>query len=182
MSPITAAAQSVGSHFDDPYLYVGAIALLIWLSLLVMAIYRCAGVMLFCLLGVAVTYGLVANLLSIIGTNFAERLMYLPSAFFIILLAMALARLRTPALIGAMVIILALASLRTFTYARRWNDRLALYEQAARDEPGAVRMYMALAYEYYERGDTTNALATAAQARMITRNTRGSGSFPRHWR
>ncbi len=163
------SGAAIGSvaHFNDPYLYFGALALLIWLSLFVIAIYRRAGVMLFCLLGVAVTYGLVANLLSIIGTNFAERLMYLPSAFFIILVAMALAQLRTPALIGAMVVILALASLRTFTYARRWNDRLALYEQAARDEPGAVRMYMALAYEYYERGDTTNALATATQARTI---------------
>ena len=89
------SGAAIGSvaHFNDPYLYVGVIALLTWLSLFVIAIYRRAGVMLFCLLGVAVTYGLIANLLSIIGTNFAERLMYLPSAFFVILIAMAFSRL-----------------------------------------------------------------------------------------
>jgi len=157
-------------RFDDPYLYAGIIALLLWFILATLALVRRNGVMLFCLLGVAITYGLIGNIVTIIGTNFAERLMYLPSVFFVILVAMGLARLRKTSLIAVMAVILIAASVRTFTYAKRWNDRLALYEHAVKDEPGAVRMYMALAYEYYERGDNDDAIATAAKAREVMPN------------
>ena len=69
---------------------LGAAALALWVALLV----RIAGEALrwaavFCLLAVGITYGMVANVLTLIGTIFAERLMYLPSAFFLILAASA---------------------------------------------------------------------------------------------
>jgi len=154
-------------HFNDPYFYIGIIAVTLWFSLCAIAIFRRNGAMLFCLFGVAFTYGLIGNIVTLIGTNFAERLMYLPSVFFLVLVAMMLSHLSARALGCAMVVILSLASLRTFTYARRWNDRLELYEQAVKDQPGAVRMQMALAKEYFDRGETEKTLRTLEEARRI---------------
>jgi hypothetical protein len=168
---------AIGWHvrMDDPYLCMGIFSLIAWFVLFAIAIYRRNSVMLFCLLGIAITYGLIGNIVTIIGTNFAERLMYLPSVFFVILISMGLARVPTRALIPMMTVILALAIVRSFTYARRWNDRLALYEQAVRDEPGAVRMYMALATEYLERGRVDKAIESAAKARDLM------PQYPRIW-
>ena len=162
-------------HFGDPYFYLGILALVTWFVLLAIAIRRRAGAMLFCLLGVAITYGLIGNIVTIIGTNFAERLMYQPSVFVVILVAMGLSRLPGRAVVGAMTVILALATLRSFTYAKRWNDRRALYEQAIRDRPGAVRLYMYLGTDALERGDVAQAVAAAAQARQVM------PSYPRIW-
>src|SRR5688572_6616148 len=76
---------------DDPYLYLGAAALAAWGVLLVVSLRKRAWATVFCLLAVGVTYGMVANVITLIGTVFAERLMYLPSAFFVVLAAQALA-------------------------------------------------------------------------------------------
>src|SRR6185436_17384613 len=100
------------ARFNDPYLYLGFGAIIVWFSLCAIAIRRRAGVMLFCLLGIAVTYGLIGNIVTIIGTNFAERLMYLPSVFFVILVAMAISRLPSRAIVPVMAILLVLASIR----------------------------------------------------------------------
>jgi len=48
----------------------------------------------FCLMSMALTYALVSNFGIIIGTIFGERLMYFPSAFFVILVAWMLTKLR----------------------------------------------------------------------------------------
>src|SRR5213079_3259134 len=106
-----------------------------WVALIVTAVVRRAGAAAFCLLGVAVTYALAANFLTLIGTIFAERLLYLPSAFLLILVGLAAARLPRRATVAAMAALLALGSLRTFTYARSWNDRLSFYEAALRTQP-----------------------------------------------
>jgi protein O-mannosyl-transferase len=160
---------AIGSvaRFDDPYLYLGIAAIIIWLALCAIALFKRAGVALFCLLGMAITYGLISNLVTIIGTNFAERLMYQPSVFFVILVALALARLPIRPLIPLMVLLLAVASMRSVTYARRWNDRLVLYEQAVLDQPGAIRMYVYLAAEYNQRGDIARAKQTMETAERI---------------
>ena len=154
-------------RINDPYLFLGGIAVLAWLALCAIAIHRRASAMLFCLVALAITYGLVGNIVTIIGTNFAERLMYLPSVFFVMLIAMGLTKLRTRVVAPILILILVLASIRTVTYARRWNDRATLYEQAIRDQPGAVRMYMALATEYLERNQPERAIATIQTAQQI---------------
>jgi hypothetical protein len=163
---------AIGSaaHLDDPYLWLGFLAIVAWLSLCATAVFKRAAVSLFCLIALAMMYGLVGNIVTIIGTNFAERLMYLPSVFIVILIAMALAKLPTRPLVATMIVIISLSSIRTFTYARRWNDRVTLYESAIRDQPGAVRMYMMLAAEYLERGENQKAIETIQRAQRVTPN------------
>src|SRR5581483_9668598 len=106
----------------------------------------------FCLLGVAITYALAANFLTLIGTIFAERLLYLPSAFFLVLVGLGAARLPRGATVAAMALLLSMASLRTMTYARGWNDRLAFYEASLRDQPQSIQLYILAANEAVERG------------------------------
>jgi hypothetical protein len=163
------SGAAIGSvaRLNDPYLYFGIVMIIVWFALCAIAMRRRAGVMLFCLLGLALTYGLVGNIVTLIGTNFAERLMYLPSVFFVILLAIGIGKLPTRVLTPMLAIILVLASIRTFTYARRWNDRLTLYEKGVRDQQGAVRLYMNLATEYLERNQPDQAMQTVQRAQQV---------------
>jgi protein O-mannosyl-transferase len=156
----------------DPYLWLGAAALATWLALSAWCAARRHWPALFCLLGVAATYGLAANLLTLIGTIFAERLMYLPSAFFVMLVGIGAARLRRGAAAGALAVLLVLGSLRTFTYARRWNDRLAFYEQSLREQPDSVQLCLLLSSDARVKGRLDLAEGAIARARRLA---------PDHW-
>ena len=142
-------------HFNDPYLYVGAgvaIACVCILALLATRPRREARAALFCLLAAGVLYGMVGNIISLIGTNFAERLMYLPSAFLVIAAGIAIARLPTALVIAITTIVLLFGSVRTFTYAAEWNDRLRFYEIASGEQPRSVRLHMLVAVEALTEG------------------------------
>jgi hypothetical protein len=164
----------VPSHagIGDAYLYLGAAALGLWAVLLVGAARKRAWPTVFCVLAVGVTYGMVANVLALIGTIMAERLLYLPSAFFVILAAQALARLPRRAAPGALACLLLLASLRTWTYARLWNDRLAIYTASAAAQPRSVQALLLLSNEYRKLGRLDRAEQAAAAARALA---------PDHW-
>jgi hypothetical protein len=153
-------------NFNDPYLYIGIAAVVAWLSLAVFATVKRNGMMLFCVLGLAITYGIVGNIVTIIGTNFGERLMYLPSVFFVLLVAMLLARLPRPIMLVTTALLVTLASARTITYAARWNDRLHFYQQSVAEQPHAIRLYMLLAEEYRRLHELDKAAAVIAQARQ----------------
>src|SRR5207249_4593351 len=79
--------EVIGSHlrFTDPYLYLGAAAGIMWIFACVFAYIRRNWTTFFCLVAFAALYGMIANFLTLIGVNFAERVMYIPSAFFCIL-------------------------------------------------------------------------------------------------
>lgn len=156
----------------DPYLWVGVAALLAWLGLLAWCAARRHWPAVFCLLGVAATYGLVANALTLIGTIFGERLMYLPSAFFLVLVGLGAARLPRRAVVPVVAVLLMLASLRTFTYARRWNDRLAFYEASFREQPRSVQICLLLSSDARVRGRLDLAEQAIAEARRMA---------PDHW-
>ncbi len=162
------SGNAIGSiaHLSDPYLWLGFATIVAWVVLFVTAIRRKAFAMLFCLLALGVTYGLVGNIVSLIGTNLAERLMYLPSAFFLMIVAMGLAKLSTRWLTPTLALLILLGSWRSFTYAQIWNDRLNLYKYAVREQPGAIRMYSWLATEYLNRGQGDRAIATMQQAQQ----------------
>ena len=156
------------AHLSDPYLWTGIAAAVAWCAAMVVALVRRNGAVAFCLLCFAMVYGLIGNIVTIIGTNFGERLMYLPSAFFVILVAIALARLPRPALTTLLVVVLALACVRTFTYAARWNDRLAFLQSQVRAQPRSVRLHLLLADEWirrenYEQADKVMEAARAVQ-------------------
>jgi protein O-mannosyl-transferase len=118
------------------------------------------------LIGFAVT----ANLLFPVGTILGERLAYLPSAGFCLLIALAWARLhaRTP---GWALTILAVAvvglSLRTTLRNLDWRDNFTLYSAALRRVPGSAKMHNAIAAEYANRGQPERAKAEYETALQI---------------
>lgn len=144
----------ITSHqaMDDPYLCAGAIALMVAIGATIAAWRRRAWTVLFLLFCAGLTYFMVSNV-KIIGVVFAERLLYLPSAFVLILLAMALARLPCGVMVAVVAFIVVGWGVRTTTYAARWNDRLTFYERSVADRPRSARLRVLLATDLIERGE-----------------------------
>ena len=157
---------------SDPYLYIGAASLLILLIGTWLALRRRATAILFLLFCAAITYFMVSNV-KLIGVVFAERLLYLPSAFLLILAAMPLARLPVRAAAVITALLLLAGGLRTITYAARWNDRLTLYEKSVEDSPRAARLRILLSYELKRRGQLD-------RARQVIE--RGAELAPDYWK
>ena len=82
-------AGVIGWHvrMSDPYFYLGLMTMVLGLAGCAIAIRRRRWNALFCLISFGLLYGMVSNLPALIGINFAERLMYIPSAFACILAA-----------------------------------------------------------------------------------------------
>jgi tetratricopeptide (TPR) repeat protein len=104
------------------------------------------------------TYSPASNVL-MIATIFGERLMYLPSAFFVILVAAAITRLPRAGGNVLLVALLCLGCVRTWTYVERWNNRDAFYEYSLRQQPKSLMIHILLADADYD----DNQLATAAR-------------------
>ena len=140
----------------DPYLYLGMAALLIWAGATLLSWRRRHWPMLFCLLGFAICYCVIGNFLTLIGTNMADRLMYMPSAFFLLAIALLLARLPRKVLVPLVALLAVLGIARTEAYAWQWNNRIRLYRATARAEPDSERAYSLLADELEDAGDWAN--------------------------
>ncbi len=140
-------------RYREPYVYLGALALLAWAGGLAWAWRRRSWRVAFCLLAAAIAYVLVGNLFFLVAMTMAERVMYLPSAFLLVPLAAALARLPRNAAVAVVVTLAALGAARSFTYARQWDDRLAFYEITIRNQPRCLRIYECLDEEYCRRGN-----------------------------
>jgi protein O-mannosyl-transferase len=139
--------------YRDPYLYIGFAALLVWLVLLVVSVRRRNWAIFFLLIALGLSYVMVGNVVSLIGTNFGERLMYMPSAFFLMIVAAYAARLRTAALAPAMAALLVVGALRTVSYARLWDDPLQLYLAALEHSPRSLKLYDLVREQYEMRHD-----------------------------
>jgi 4-amino-4-deoxy-L-arabinose transferase-like glycosyltransferase len=164
----------ITSHqsMTDPYLYAGAIALILATCATITAWRRRAWTVLFLLFCAGLTYFMVSNV-KIIGVVFAERLLYLPSAFVLILLAMALVRLPRGATVTIVALLVVGWGVRTTTYAARWNDRLTFYERSVADQPRSARLRVLLAGELIDRGDIE-------QARRVIDD--GLALAPEYWK
>jgi hypothetical protein len=159
-------------RLSDPYFWLGVAAFLAWLCFTVIALLHRRGFAAFCLLSLALSYGMIANVIAILGCNMAERWIYLPSAFFLMWLATWIARLPRPARTVLMIALLTLGSIKTFTYARRWNDRLTFYEQSLEEQPRSAQLYILTAGELAAHHDYPAADAVLA---------RGAAVFPDAW-
>ncbi len=151
----------------DPYLYIGLASLTIFGIAIIVALRRRADSVVFCLFALALFYGVVANVFTLIGIHFAERLMYIPSIFLLIVVARLFAKLRRPILVPLVAVIVVLLSVRTVTYAWQWNDRLRLYEYTLARQPESLRLRLLLAEELKERGQYERAEQTLARARDL---------------
>jgi hypothetical protein len=157
----------IGWHVSpgDPYLYVGIVAILSWCILFLVALRRRWYAGAFVAIGLALTYAMVSNFLVLIGTNFAERLAYIPSAFLLILVGAGAARLPGKTPIVLVTAVVGLFSLRTITYEIRWNDTLPFYATSLAEQPESIRLRILLADEYRRRGDLASAERVVSEAR-----------------
>jgi hypothetical protein len=151
----------------DPYLWLGAIAVAAWLALFVFALRRRDRSLVLCLIGLALTYGLVANVLALIGTNLAERLMYLPSAFFVLIIAMGLGRFHRASANLVTGLLVVLGAARSVTYADQWNDRLEFYQTTSARQTRSIRGYVLLYTEYASMGQWERARDVGTRAAAV---------------
>jgi len=160
-------------HWEQWPVYVGMISLLAAAAGLGWAAWKKKTTAALCLIGMGLTYGMVSNFPTLIGTIMGERLMYLPSGFWVILVGWGLlgrSRVQTAAqgwrvvMLGVLV---ALGSARTFTYARLWNNPVRLYETIIAQEPRSLRVRILLAEEDQRRGQLEQAAHVLAEARRV---------------
>jgi hypothetical protein len=151
-------------NWHDPYLYLGALTMAAWTIACVKSFRRRNWALAFCLLALAITYAMVGNIVALIGTIFAERLIYLPSAFFLLIVALGLARLPRTVLVPMTVAIVVAGSMAAFAYARLWNTPLALFERCVENQPGGGRNYDLLFHELARRAQWADARRVAEQA------------------
>ena len=151
----------------DPYFWLGIVAIALWFALLAFAWRTRDRLVVIALLLFAIAYALVSNLPTIIGVNVAERLMYLPSAFFVIIGAALLVRLPRRVMIGVVTIVTLLFSIRTVSYAYRWSDRLGFYEYAVRVESRSMKATLLALLEHVDRGQLDDAERLARHAIAI---------------
>ena len=147
LSPDYGAAVTMPRvYWSNPYLWAGWIAILAYMGAWIYAWRRRAGFIAFCLFGLALAWLPVSNF-SRIGTIFGERLLYLPSVFFLMLVASLASKIRPRALIPLLMIIVTLLSLRTVTYAARWNDRDHFYETSLAEQPNSAQLHLLVVQE-----------------------------------
>jgi len=101
-----------------------------------------------------------ANLLFPIGTIFAERLLYLPSAGVCLILAAGI--LKAGALSRGRLLAFAAVALlfatRTVVRNAVWENDVSLFTQTLRESPGSAKAHYNLAYTLAAEGDTRAAL------------------------
>jgi protein O-mannosyl-transferase len=155
-----AVLNSTADH-HDPYLYLGIATALAGIIALAYALIRRQWAAAFCLIAAGLTYSMVSNVI-LIGTIFGERLMYLPSAFMLIWAAIYLANLRSQTLSIVIAALVLLGSLRTISYAARWNDRRQFYLTSLSEQPRSIRLHELVISDDLNRGDLTDAARLAA--------------------
>ncbi|MDB5291840.1 MAG: hypothetical protein JWL69_3081 [Phycisphaerales bacterium] len=153
------------ARLDDPWIYLGIAAMLTWFVLAGIAVRQKAWAMLFCLLALGLTYGLTGNIVALIGTIFAERVLYLPSVFFLLLAGMWLGKWRLGVSVPLVIAATALGAVRTFTYAREWNDAASFYVWSYQHQPRSFNMYVMAYNEHKDHGDWPAARLDAYRGR-----------------
>jgi len=150
------------------WLGIGVAALL---AILLAALWRRTPVAAFWLALALATYAIVSNVLFPIGTIFGERLLYLPSAGFCVLAALALGMPRRPLLraITSLVVIVVLADWSVVTIARNrvWRDGMTLARDMVATAPGSAHAHHLLGAMYRDDGRDEEALAELGRALAI---------------
>ena len=153
------------THFvqrlDDPFLWLGFVAALAGIVAIVIAIWKRAWLLVWCLVSMALSYGIISNFAGLIGTIMGERLMFLPSVFFVLLLAWFLLKLPRRGAFAILILCILLGTLRTELYAAQWTNRLDFYQQQAADNPRSERIWWLLAEELDRQGRYAEAMNAA---------------------
>ncbi len=122
---------------------------------------------------------LTANLVVPIGTIKAERLLYLPSVGWVLLVAWScdcLLRIQRyrPIAVGTLAVMVAAFSLRTWTRNWDWKDNRTLFESMVRSAPNSAKAHYNLGVALQESGATAAAVAEFHTALTISPWTEGA--------
>jgi tetratricopeptide (TPR) repeat protein len=124
----------------------------------------------------AIGFSIVSNLVFLIGTIMAERLLYLPGIGFAIAVAALLeagrryaadkknARLATVSATALLAVICVLFGIRTILRTFDWRSEYTLYEQAVRVVPNNAKVRMTRGQTLRERGEYDRALEEFAES------------------
>ncbi len=118
-------------------------------------------------------YAVASNLIVPIGTIFAERLFYLPSAGLLLVLVVGMATLarRRPAfarpLAAALAVVLALGVTRTWTRNHDWRDEATFFKEGVATQPKSPKMQAAVAVVWNREHQPLKALEHAAAAMRL---------------
>jgi hypothetical protein len=164
------AVTNFVQRWNDPFLWLGFGAAFLGIVAIAIALYKRAWLLLWCLIGIALSYGMISNFAGLIGTIMGERLMFLPSVFFTILLACALLKLPRHWPLPILILCIFLGSLRTELYASQWTNRLQFYQRQAADNPRSERTWWLLAGELDRQGHYAEAMAANEHMRQIDAN------------
>lgn len=149
-------------NYRQPYIYIGIATAIIAIALLVRSLVRRQWALFYLLICFGMTYGMISNFATLIGTIFGERLFYLPSAFVLIIVGYWLAQIPARRVVTTLVILITvLLGLRAGAYAALWNHPAKLIEAQLRQEPQSVTLYQ-LACNYYLRHEDYAAVRQTA--------------------
>ena len=115
-------------------------------------------------------FSVTSNILVATGTIMGERLAYLPSAGFCLLVALLWARVETfdkKVAYSALAGIVLLLAVRTVIRNRDWQNNLTLYSTAVAAVPQSARAHGLLGQEYLRRGELDAARAQLQAAVAI---------------
>ncbi|UCF41359.1 MAG: DUF1736 domain-containing protein [Gemmatimonadota bacterium] len=118
----------------------------------------------------AITLFPTSNLLMLVGTIFAERLLYLPSVAFCLLVATGLvwvAERRRPAALAAAVALVAALSVQTLRYSSAWRDDISLFRWAVASVPHSTKAHHKLGEELLRAGHLGEAIRELERALAI---------------
>jgi hypothetical protein len=166
-------------RWHEPYVYLGLIAIATWAIALFYNLRRRHVAPVICLLCMAGAYFLISNFIMIIGIIMGDRLIYLTSVFFVILMSMALARLKPRMLLPVMIVLLTLASVKTVNQAWRWNDALRLFSLSRAEFPRSAYLYVLEAEERMELGGPEQ---LALAERILAQGRQVEPTFPNVWK
>jgi len=144
----------------DRYLWLGIATAVVWCACALAAWLKRDRVIGFVLLAMAITYCVISNAPTLIGTIMGERLLYLPSTFVIIVAAMGLGSIgRTGVVIGTVLVMA--CSVWTLSYIRQFDDRLTLYQYSVDARPSSGKLRLLLVSELVNQNQLREAAAQA---------------------
>jgi tetratricopeptide (TPR) repeat protein len=116
-------------------------------------------------------FSITANILMPTGTILGERLAYLPSAGFCLLVALAWIRVeeskyRKLAWVSLVVIVVGYG-VRTVVRNRDWHDNFTLFSSGIKATPGSAKMHSNMALQFYFRGEFDQASAELTKSLEI---------------
>lgn len=152
-------------RWNRPHIYVGLAASGAWLTLTLLAVRNGKPLFAALLLNLGLAYCLISNILFVIGISMGDRLLYLTSAFFILLIAIPLANFKYRSV--PLAVLLSLGAWRSWTYAAEWTDPAVLFMNARARYPESAYLHVLEAKAWYERGQLEAAERILRRGRQV---------------